>query len=298
MSSMRVVSAVCLAFVSFAAGASAWTLQEQETLVISGPSGLYLVDTSGKNLRPFYRGYARDATWSPDGRAVAFVGRDGIAIKPIGGAVRIIRRNAKSRFAHSLSWSPDATSLAFIELTVKSSGGIAMYRVMIVSRDGRSSRQLLEVPPGCTRIPPQRVAWAPDGKHLAIERGCLARAGPLQGIWLHDLRGRTIRQLVRRAYSPSWSPTGEQLAFERNCSLWVIDVARGRERQIPGRGCPFGEASWAPDGTRVAVDMMLGRCTAYDERATTVTIVEVDSGASGEPSLSCRMGYSEPSWRP
>jgi Tol biopolymer transport system component len=287
---LAAVGATCFALVFLSAGASAPAPQPTERLVVAGQDGLFLIDSNGKMLGHLTRGISGVPTWSPDGREVAFFSSQGLAIKPLGGATRVLRMPKGVRFGGSLSWSPDGKRLAYV----------GERKVVIVSRDGRSSRTLLQVPKGCGHIPPVHADFAPDGEHIAIARGCPSAFGPFQGIWLHDLRGRTVRQLVRHAWSPSWSPSGKQLAFDRDCETWILDIQSRRERKVGGGSCVGfdNRATWSPDEQRLAVDRFATRCGAYDRVPTTVTIVRLDTGAEHDLGLPCARRFSHPSWEP
>jgi Tol biopolymer transport system component len=286
---VRALGALCL-LVCLSSGASALPGQTPGTLAVAGSKGLFLVDENGKNLRPLTHGYAQEPVWSPDGRAVAFLSSQGLAIKSLAGATQVIRRPDRLRFARSLSWSPDGKRLAYV----------GERKVVILSRDGRSSRTLLQVPKGCSHIPPQMAAWAPDGQQIAIARGCVSTRGPLQGIWLHDLRGGPARQLVRTARAPSWSPSGKQLAFERNCVIWIVEIATRQERRVADSSCAWfiNRVTWSPDEQSLAYDTYAPRCNGYGRPPTTVTILRLDTGAERDLRLPCAGRFSQPSWQP
>ena len=287
---LAAVGATCFALVFLSAGASAPAPQPTERLVVASRAGLFLIDSNGKVIRQLTRGASGTPSWSPDGREVAFSGDRGIAVKPLAGTLRIVRASTRLGYWSGLSWSPDGKWLAYVR----------QRSVEIVSSDGRSSRALLRVPRGCGHIPPEDAAWAPDGEHIAVARGCPSSFGRFQGVWLHDLRGRTVRQLVRNASSPSWSPSGKQLAFERDCETWILEIQSRRERKVGGGSCIgfANRASWSPDEQSLAVDRFATRCHAYDRVPTAVTIIRLDTGAEHDLGLACARRFSQPSWQP
>jgi Tol biopolymer transport system component len=74
--------------------------------------------------------------------------------------------------------------------------------------------------------------------------------------------GEAARRLTRRGFKPTWSPDGREIAFTTEnadldpqntlglSSLWIVDVASGRERQIENVDAVL--PSWSPSGERIA----------------------------------------------
>jgi len=68
---------------------------------------------------------------------------------------------------------------------------------------------------------------------------------------------RRIAGFGGQIYSPTWSPDGRRILYARGGDRWVLierDVATGRQRTIdPGGQMLLAPASYAPDGSRIAV---------------------------------------------
>ena len=100
-------------------------------------------------------------------------------------------------------------------------------------------------------------AFSPDGERIAFRS---SRAGG--GIFVMGRTGEAVRRLTRRGFKPTWSPDGLEIAFTSEnadldpqntlglSSLWVVDLASGRERQIENVDAVL--PSWSPSGERIA----------------------------------------------
>jgi Tol biopolymer transport system component len=74
---------------------------------------IWLVRPSGRGAHPLVDGHA--ASWSPDGRRLAFaLGPDVYSIRPAGRGCRRLRRAPRNSSVVSLAWSPDARSIVLV----------------------------------------------------------------------------------------------------------------------------------------------------------------------------------------
>jgi len=100
-------------------------------------------------------------------------------------------------------------------------------------------------------------AFSPDGERIAFRS---SRDGG--GVFVMGRTGEAVRRLTRRGFKPTWSPEGREIAFTTEnadldpqntvglSSLWVVDVASGRERQMADVDAVL--PSWSPHGQRIA----------------------------------------------
>jgi len=149
--------------------------------------------------------HERDATWSPDGRWIAFIsdasGEDELWIQPQDGRgdSRQLTRGGDT-YKYAPSWSPDSRRLAWA--------------------DKKNRLQFVDVESGTVTLAAQAEAfeirdftWSPDSRWIAYTRPEVRRFG---NIYLHDVEnGSTIRATdgwfdVR---GPAFSANGKYLFF-------------------------------------------------------------------------------------
>jgi len=160
-----------------------WT--EVEVLVVPLGGERYRL-TDGKSV-------AWNCVWSPDGKTVAFTGRDGtgnlqIFLVGADGAApprQLTRLSLDDGRAQVPAWSPDGRRIAFQanEEGHVSHLWIADAQTGEAQRVGPRQRSFLDEAPG----------WFPDGKRLAFQSN---RSGRME-IWTVDVDGSDPRQITR-----------------------------------------------------------------------------------------------------
>jgi Tol biopolymer transport system component len=164
--------------------------------------------------------------WSPDGSQIAFGAqlregeRRSLVVQNVEtGMLRVVTPNATDPL-----WSPDGRKLAFANVAPPLSGESDLG---VVNVDG-TGRRLLKPPDafgwGYPDRGAQALAWAPDGRRLAIPR---ERDAP--SLWLVGADGGTRRRLLLA------EPIGDRLEWvtpttlvTSNSGLYSIDARSGR----------------------------------------------------------------------
>jgi len=222
-----------------------WPLVNGGELVRDLEADLMVIDASGGQERSITGGsnyYWIDTSpsWSPDGRRIAFSREDAFGrtkngvygIYVVGADGKGLRRIAK-RAAVAVDWSPDGSSLAFVT---------GFWSTGASGRVGT-----IGLATGATRTfalaGAQDVAWAPDGRMLAV-------AGD-RGISILTPSGRKLRQIEAPAASVTWSPDGRWLAYgatTRDGRYGHIHIAsaNGRgTRQVTSKSIAY-DLDWRP----------------------------------------------------
>ena len=176
---------------------------------------LYLVSRDGSELRHLVEN-GSSPSWAPDGRRLAYTGREGI------GVIDIVSNVAeKVAFGYRPIWAPRGDRIAFN--ATRGGYGVACF----VNSDGSRLR--------CTRGRSlSGFVWSRDGKRVAFRQATPHRLGVV------DSDARRIRYLGnhgRTARPGAWSPDGKRLAFSFDSpffrAIYVLRLAApGRPARI------------------------------------------------------------------
>lgn len=151
-------------------------------------SSLYTVRPDGAGLTRITSsaGVARDPQWSPDGREIAFDGRDKIVIANAAGSDQKLLVTGTAGSGPGVpAWSPDGRTLAFFDTPGRS--GAFAAEVWTVNTSGSSRRRLYRS--SCCVSSWAAPIWSPDGKKIAFA------SIPPNGTFVIDANGRGLRWL-------------------------------------------------------------------------------------------------------
>jgi dipeptidyl aminopeptidase/acylaminoacyl peptidase len=185
--------------------------------------------------------------WSPDGRALLFVGRRGdgngggqLLLAPLDGG----EPRALTSAPHGVSqpaWSPDGSAITYIARVGPAPAG---KDAPVTER--RAPRVI------------RNLSWRFDGIGVLDERR--------PHVFVLDVAGGDSRQLTSGDYaheSPTWSPDGSRIAFVSDrrrqrhdevlrSDLWVVPVAGGRPTRVTRARGMAAFPAWSPDGRQLA----------------------------------------------
>jgi TolB protein len=216
-------------------------------------------DGSGERQLTTGPGSDYDFDWSPDGHHIVFTrsivkpGRDTYDLYVVNADGTGLRQLTGSAVAatdviwqREPAWSPDGRRIAFAASGVVD--GKRQAGVYVMNADGSAKRRV-DRRPSYNR--PGSPAWSPDGRRLAF-----ATAGGV--IFVVNADGTGQRRLSHPDnlpygfYLPSWSPDGRSVAFVtmpgHYDSIYVVDVASGRERRVTKHAYTEGGFAWHRDG--------------------------------------------------
>jgi Tol biopolymer transport system component len=223
-------------------------------ITASGRDGISLIDsqTSAHRLIAKTKG-AEEATWSPDGRLLAFEiwddsGADVYSVGADGSDLRLVLKNAWSP-----SWSPDSKQLVVARETCYqdpcSADDFATSNLFLVDADGGNPRQLTFVADGA-----DAPEWSPDGKWIAFlgaERIDLAQ--PDEMAQPEHTRSRWLLGVDDAVYEFAWSPDGAWIAFAGSEGIYRARPPFGEPERL-SRDEVAEHLAWSPDGTKLAFD--------------------------------------------
>jgi Tol biopolymer transport system component len=235
----------------------------------SGYVGLWVVNADGSGRRRLLETgqgdpaippeFASHPAWSPDGRSIAFVGKDDdgnvdVHIVQVDGRGRQ-RLTSDPAVDGRPAWSPDGWKIAFTRR-----GPRETFQIYVMNADGSGQRRLTRN--GWVHF---SVAWSPDGQKMLFERPSLRR-GELpkpacycaEEIWIMNSDGSGQRRLTRnpaRDGGPAWSPDGHRIVFSREWQnghreIYVMNADGSGQRSLTRNRSSFGPA-WSPDGRKI-----------------------------------------------
>lgn len=194
----------------------------------------------------------RDAAWSPDGNALAFVSdRDGnhhvFVAAADGSGLRQLTTGACDDLAPA--WSPEGSGVYF------DSDRDGVRDVYFVPLTGGTPRRVFAPAGFANRTP----VPSPDGAKLLFESN-RERDG-LTRLYFTANRGRDVWLLTDTPFASlqaAWSPVGRRIVFRQRedpysvaAELWVMNDNGTAPRRLTQLGTSAGWPAWSTDGRRV-----------------------------------------------
>lgn len=233
-----------------------------------GDYELYLIDLDGENLIQLTdnNAFDFDPGWSPDGRDILFASSvDGdseiMVMRADGAELRQLTSN-EARDADP-AWSPDGQWIVF------SSDRDGDFDLYLMRPDGSGLRQLTfndrdDLAP----------SWSPDSLQIVYY---VAQSGDSESsdLYLLPIDGSSAPlRLTENDWLdqwPDWAPDGQTLVFTSGQglsdglrSLFLLDLATGLVERLTEGNAQDDDASYSPDGSRVAFDSRRSGANDFD----------------------------------
>ena len=224
-------------YTSFPCSHTAWSPDGRRIAVVGADALAVLTDSLTRPHRIKPQAGFGLPVWSPNGSSLAYVsGDDAWLVTP---PARPRRLEHDDGSIETLSWRPDGRALI---IGLHSDGG-GDHELFTVAPRGGPLHQLTEDDVG--DVGP---AWSPDGSMLAWSCGrnlCLIRS---------DGTGRRTVGEITSTGAPAWSPDGSQLAVQRDDGLFVVGADGRGIRRLTWARWPtrHRSAAWSPDGRTIA----------------------------------------------
>lgn len=172
-----------------------------------GDFRLFTVGIDGKGKKQFapkVAGTMQDASWSPKGDKIAYIGGPSFktpklrTISATGAKSSIKELAAKIDRPLAPDWSPNGKILVFVHAKDPGNSRI-VYRV---NANNSGVKKLADYG---AEMGADNPVWAPNGKKVAFDRHDYGSGGFL-GIWTMNPDGSGQRQLDNDGFDPAWQP--------------------------------------------------------------------------------------------
>jgi dipeptidyl aminopeptidase/acylaminoacyl peptidase len=225
-------------------------------LAFESGGNIYLSDLQGSTLRrltpdALLGSYNTGATWSPDGRRIAFSRYQDQLAGPLEAAIYVFdlkegtatRLSPAGTYDATPTWSPDGKRIAFENRDREGDD-----HIVLMNADGTkrvqltTNRQFLLSP-----------AWSPDGRRIAYVASSSSGHGSHIAVMSPDgTHDERLTNGVDIDTEPTWSTDGKRIAFSRSGNL-VIMNADGTSPVVLTSTRDAYHPAWSPDGSTIAM---------------------------------------------
>lgn len=230
-------------------------------IVVIGDGLRAINPVTGKEIKSLHLpdANATDATWSPDGKQLAYTAPGGLWVVDVStGESQQIMYCGMDAYACFPAWSPDGARIAVAD----------GHQFKLIDPDG-GNPTTLPAPSGSIQ-----PTWSPDGRQIAFQAIEGYGTDPQQRrLYVINRDGSGLSLLIDgEAWDPSWSPDGSTIAYiastptdvdgseqyMQHVMLLELDGSEPRELVEAGTCFCGGYApglTWSPDGASLALNV-------------------------------------------
>jgi len=278
-----------------------WAPDNKIGIISSSPEfALYTVPAAGgKAAAVKIGGYATQPRWSPDGKKIYYLDKDGLIsfIPAEGGDASIVSIQSETKFViigwgAGLAISPDGHRIVFSGIK----RGITGRNIWTLPIDGGTPMQITVA---SAPFEDQFPCWSPDGKSIAFvrtQKDDRYRLAFRAGIYIVPAAGGEVKRITDEtdrvnSQAIAWSPDGTMLAYisrddqlalvgepgSWDGSLKVYSLRERKSRAVTRvQGTIVNaELAWSPDSRRIAYN------DSYRNNGP-IKVVSLDDGIAKE----------------
>ena len=230
------------------------------------------IPQSNQRLISTFSGSHTQASFSPDGKRIAFVNHlnetPQIWIKDLEGG-EPVRLTAEDEFAEHPRWSPVGDEIIYLH---KGADNAGIYQISI---DNKNSRKIIDGG--------RNPNWSRDGKKIVFEREYDIWTANKDGSDQRRVEGVPPTDLLWADRMPAFSPDGTLIAYFQNDKgpmgdYWTIPAAGGEAKRLTNDATFGGAAVFMPDGESIIFPSRRGG-------SMTLWRVSIKGGEEPEPVL-------------
>lgn len=204
-----------------------------------------LIEPSQQQLISTFPGSHTQASFSPNGKRIAFVNQtDGgqtpqIWVKDLEGNEPFQITSEKTP-AIQPSWSPVSDEILYVR-----GSGLREREICIISLKDKKSRKIIDRA--------SNPSWSWDGEKIVFERGFDIWTAKKDGSDQRRIEGVPQTDILWAPREPALSPDGTAVVFFHNDKspmgdYWLIPVEGGQAKRLTTDRTFGGKAVWTPDG--------------------------------------------------
>lgn len=260
---------------------------------VGGAKDIFSMNADGTGIANLTLGAAGDdynATWSPDGKYIAFTternytssGSDVFVMEADGRNPKIVDVKADRA-----SWSADSLKIAY------GSYKVTRFQIYVANRDGTNQTNV-----STSNFSDSEPAWSPDGTKIAFSG---LRGGLGATLYLMNADGSNQQALAASLQTSSranWSRDGQRITFNGAVTIndetdvYRINADRtGLTNLTPGIAAEDRDGTWSPDGKQLAI---------VTKRDNNFEIYRINDDATAPLRLTMSDFFAEaaPAWSP
>ncbi|MCQ6276748.1 PD40 domain-containing protein [Bacillus sp. V3B] len=220
-----------------------------------GSYDIWVLDLETNELKPWTQtaGNGYQPTWSPNGNEIAYINGRKIEAVDVSGNTRTVVTETSGTIS-TPSWGPEGENIAYV-LKDGQQSNLKISGKQITTNEDVFPFQV-------EWLSEDEIVYTSDGhiksRNLGEEKAETIPFSVEMSLQLqdytskeHDFDSRKPKK-VKGIVAPKLSPNGKQVAFIALNDLWLLDIDKGKLRQLTDDSYMELDPTWSPDGKQMA----------------------------------------------